>query len=72
MLSQEQLDAYRRMTPGERLRLTLDLCRESTRYLLKGTPEQVERKFALLRRENDRRNENMLTAIAQAKEPDNG
>ncbi len=72
MLSQEQLEAYRRMTPGERLRLTLDMCRDSTRFLLMGSPEQVERKFALLRRENDLRNENMLRALAGSKEGGHG
>jgi hypothetical protein len=64
MLSDKTLEMYRRMTPGERLRLTLELMRESERYLLVGTPEQIDRKFELLERENDARNRAMLTAIA--------
>ena len=64
MLSDETLESYRRMTPGERLRLTLELQRESEKYLLLGTPEQVRRKFELLERENDARNRAMRTAIA--------
>ena len=35
------------------------------RYLLKGTPEQVDRRFELLRRQNDERNRRMLEAIAR-------
>ena len=64
MLSPETLQSYRRMTPGERLRLTLELQRDSERFLLVGTPQQVRRKFELLERENAARNRAMLTAIA--------
>ena len=67
MLSAETLEAYRRMTPGERLALTLRMTEESTPWLLFGTPEQVNRKFELLQRENDERNHRMLEAIARTK-----
>lgn len=67
MLSPETLETYRRMTPGERLKLTFQLMEGSEKALLSGTPEQVKRKFELLRRENDLRNQNMLTAIARTK-----
>ena len=67
MLSRETLEEYRRMTVGERLALTLKLTEESEPYLLYGTPEQVDRKFELLRRENDERNQRMLEAIARTK-----
>jgi hypothetical protein len=67
MLSLETLEEYRRMTVGERLALTLKLTEESEPYLLYGTPEQVDRKFELLRRENDERNRRMLDAIARTK-----
>jgi hypothetical protein len=50
VLSPETLEYYRRMTPSERLRVTLELIREETPYLLRGTAEQVERQFKLLRR----------------------
>ena len=36
MLSQETLDAYRRMTPGERLAIAFGMMRENTPYLLAG------------------------------------
>ena len=67
MLSRGTLEEYRRMTVGERLALSLKLTEESEPYLLFGTPEQVERKFELLRRENDARNRGMLEAIARTK-----
>lgn len=66
MLSRETLDAYRRMTPGERLALTWQAMRESLPYLLKGPPEVVDRRFELIRRENDERNRAMLTRLAEA------
>lgn len=68
MLSRETLERYRRMTNAERLKLTLEMIRENTPYLLRGTPEQVARRFELLRRQNDERNLRMLTAIARTRE----
>ncbi len=67
MLSPRTLERYRRMTPGERLAETFRLIREATPWLLRGTPEQVDRKFALLERENNLRNQRMLSAIARAR-----
>jgi hypothetical protein len=67
MLSRETLEQYRRMTPGERLALTLKLTAESEPFFAHGTPEQIDRKFELLRRENDERNRRMLEAIARTR-----
>ena len=67
MLSQETLEQYRRMTPSERLAQTILSMEGIDRALLAGTAQQVERKFQLLRRENDLRNINMLTAIAKSR-----
>ncbi len=67
MLSRETLEQYRRMTPGERLQLTLQMIEENVPYLLRGTPEQVDRRFELLRRQNDERNLRMLTGIARTR-----
>jgi hypothetical protein len=67
MLSRETLEEYRRMTPGQRLALALQLTDEAAPYLSVGTPEQVRRKFELLRRQNDERNRRMLIGIARAK-----
>lgn len=67
MLSSETLENYRRMTSGERLRLTLDLTHESLKALLSGAPEQVERRLELLQLQNDQRNLAILTGIARTK-----
>lgn len=67
MLSPETLEMYRRMTPGERLKLTLEMIRENTPFLFKGTPEQVARRFERMRQNNDERNRRMLTAIARTR-----
>lgn len=52
MLSQERLEEYRRMTPGERLALSLQAMREAW-------PEAI-------RRENDARNDAMLKRLSEA------
>ena len=65
MLSPETLERYRKMTPGERLALTFKLTDEAEPFLFHGTPEQVARKFLLLRRTNDERNKNILEGLAR-------
>ncbi len=67
MLSPETLEKYRRMTISERLKLALRLMEEGIRCLNQGDPEVVKRRLELLRRENDERNKNMLTAIARTR-----
>lgn len=67
MLSKETLDAYRRMTPGERLALALRMTEENTPALLEGPPALVARRFEMLQRENDARNRNILAAMARTK-----
>lgn len=67
MLSKETLEAYRRMSPGERLELTFAMIRENTPYLLAGAPGVVDRRFALLERENEQRNARLLAALERVK-----
>ena len=67
MLSQETLDAYRRMTPGERLTIALEMTQANLPALLEGTPSVVARRFELLRRENDLRNEAIRRAISRTR-----
>lgn len=67
MLSQETLEAYRRMTVAERGRIVMRMIREGQRALLSGPPEIVERRFELLRRQNDERNRRILEALARTK-----
>jgi hypothetical protein len=66
MLSRETIEAYRRMSPSERLALTLRAMREALPYLLHGERTIVDRRFELIRRENDERNRRMLAALAEA------
>jgi hypothetical protein len=67
MLSPETLEAYRRMTPGERLALALRMTEQHAPALLEGSPALVARRFELLQRENDERNRNMRAAMARTK-----
>jgi len=67
LLSPETIETYRLMTPGQRLQLTIELMEGTDQALLSGTPEQVDRKFELLKRENDLRNRNMLEAIGRTR-----
>lgn len=67
MRSRETLEAYRQMSPGERLALTFTMIRENTPYLLAGKPDVVDRRFQLLNRENDLRNAGMLAAVQRLK-----
>ena len=67
MLSRETLERYRRMTPSERLQLTMRLIEESIPALFVGPPNVVNRRFELLRRQNDERNRRMLAAIARTR-----
>jgi hypothetical protein len=67
MLSRETLERYRRMTNAERLQLTLQMIDESTPSLLEGPAEVVDRRFELLRRQNDERNHRMLEGIARTR-----
>jgi hypothetical protein len=68
MLSDESLECYRRMTVSQRCHLVEEMIRAETPYLLRGTPEQVDRRFELLRRQNDERNFLILSAIARSRE----
>jgi hypothetical protein len=68
MLHPETLEAYRRMTPSERLQLTLEMTRENGKRMFLGTPEQIDRRFELIRQENDERNRNILECLARHKQ----
>jgi hypothetical protein len=68
MLSRETLEEYRQMTPGQRLRMTLDMIEDNILHLSKGSPEVVARRFELIQRENDLRNENILRALRHARD----
>lgn len=68
MFSRETIEMYRRMTPSQRLALTVKATRAAMPYLLRGTPETVERRFTRLRQENDERNRRMLERLLASAE----
>jgi hypothetical protein len=68
MLHPEMFDAYRKMTPSERLTLTLEMSM-NYRRLWAGPPDVVARRFEVLRLQNDERKRRGLTAIARTREP---
>ena len=68
MLHPETLEAYRRMTPSERLKLTFEMIRSNTPYLFHGSTDQVDRKFELMRRQNDDRNRLTLELLTRTKD----
>ena len=72
MTSPEAVEVYRRMSPGDRLALTLRAVREAAPHLTRGTPAVVDRRFQLLRRENDARNRQFLERLAAAGRADAG
>lgn len=67
MLSRETLERYRQMTLSERAQLVLEMMRDNFPSLLVGSREVVDRKFELLRRQNDERSRRMLAGIARSK-----
>jgi hypothetical protein len=56
------------MSPDERLALTLSAIEDNTQALLSGPPEVVDRRFALLRSQNDERNRNILRHLGLLKD----
>jgi hypothetical protein len=61
------LEQYRAMSPAERLRLTLRMIQEAAPMLLDGPPDVVDRRFELLRRQNEERNRRLLEGIARTR-----
>ncbi len=67
MLTAETIAKYRRMTPSQRLELSLRMTEEQLPDLVRGLPEDVRRRFTMLQKENDLRNRNMRVAIARTR-----
>lgn len=70
MLSEEQIRAYRAMTPGERIAMSIEMIEGGWEYLFCGDAALTERKFELLESNNWKRNANLLAAFARSKELD--
>jgi hypothetical protein len=66
MLSAETLERYRRMTPSERLALTIFLCSSAWKSLEEGDARIVERRFVRLEAENQMRNERIVAGWKRA------
>lgn len=61
--SEEQLEAFRRMTPEERLALTRELMQSEWRTLMALPPEERERRLEALREEHRRSNEAIAAVL---------
>lgn len=68
MLSPETLESYRRMSPSQRLRLTMDLSRSAWSALSEGIEQIVARRFLRLEQENDYRNRMICEALRRSEE----
>lgn len=55
------------MTPGERLAIALEMTQANLPALLEGSSSVVARRFELLRRENDLRNDAIRRAISRTR-----
>ncbi len=66
MLSPETLESYRRMTPSERLRLTIELSRSAWKALCEGSDAIVGRRFLRLEQENDYRNRQISDGLRRS------
>ncbi len=70
MLSPETLAAYREMSVSDRMAFVLELITAEAPHLLDGVPEVVDRRFELLRRQNEDRDRRMLEGIARSCQTD--
>jgi len=68
MLSPETLGSYRRMSPSQRLRLTMDSSRSAWSALSEGIEQIVARRFLRLEQENDYRNRMIREALRRSEE----
>lgn len=66
MLSEEQIDAYRRMTPSERLSESLRLTREEMDRVMQGTPEEIDAFFDRINREHDESSRSLIEGLKRA------
>ena len=58
-----QIEAFRKMTPQERWKITADLMELAWRALVRLTPEERERRLAVARRHHDLSNEAIAAAL---------
>ncbi len=63
MQSKEQIEAYRRMTPQERWKITAELMEFAWRALLVMTPVERERRLEVARRHHRLSNEAIVAGL---------
>ena len=63
MLSQEQIALYRKMTPGERLKVSMELTAFDLRFLNSLPPEEGLRRWGFLRRRHEEGNRRLLESL---------
>jgi hypothetical protein len=66
LVSDEDREKYRRMTPSERLHLTFELNRQAWKRISRWPPEMQQRYFTYCRREKDFVIRKTLEALARA------
>ena len=62
-ITEEQLATYRKMTPDERLSLTLQMTSDYTAWLRSQPPEVAEQFFAELRRDRELSRESLIRGL---------
>jgi hypothetical protein len=67
MLHPETLAAYRRMTPSEKMSVTMQMMRENAQRFFSAPSDVIEKRLEILRMQNDDRNQRMLEAIARTR-----
>ncbi len=67
MLHPETLAAYRRMTPSEKMSVTMQMMRENAQRFFSAPSDVIEKRLEILRKQNDDRNQRMLEAIARTR-----
>ncbi len=65
MLSESQIEAYRRMTPEERWRIVEELSSSAWEALLELPWEERERRLAVAREEHQLSNDNMMRRMRE-------
>lgn len=65
MTSPETLETYRKMSIEERFNLVVEMTKAASKALCEGPPEVVNRRFEILRMQNDDRNRRMLETLAK-------
>ena len=63
MLSKEQLESYRKMTPGERLEVSMELTAFDLRFLDSLPPEEGLRRWGFILRRHEEGNRRLLEAL---------